>query len=191
MTPWQIGRAKSTGERDRSGDDGHSRDEVFTALSNRRRRHVIGYLKENGDDAAVRDIAEQVAAWENDLEIPDVTYKQRKRVYTALHQSHLPKLAEYGFIDYEPDRGLVSMTDGGRELDVYLEVVPENEILWSEYYVGLAVVCGLLVAAAWAGTTPFAAVSGYAYAVAFAALVGASGIVHRASMKRNRVGRPR
>jgi len=172
-----------------SGDaDGPSRDEVFTALSNRRRRNVITYLKEHGDGARVRDIAEQLAAWENGLEINEVTYKQRKRVYTALHQSHLPKLAESGFIDYEPDRGIVSQTEESRHLEMYLEVVSENEILWGEYYLGLAVVCGLLGGAAWIGTVPFASISGYAYAVLFAVLFGVSGIVHRTSTRRNRLG---
>ncbi|PHQ46892.1 hypothetical protein DJ68_04825 [Halorubrum sp. C3] len=182
MTPRLIGEGEST-----SGDDEPSRDEVFTALSNRRRRNVITYLKRAGDDARVRDIAEQLAAWENDLEIPEVTYKQRKRVYTALHQSHLPKLAASGFIEYESDRGLVSLTDESRQLEVYLEIVSDNEILWSEYYVGLAVVCGLLAAAAWVGTVPFGSVSGYAYALLFALLFGVSGLIHRTITRRNRV----
>jgi DNA-binding transcriptional ArsR family regulator len=175
-------------ERTASESDGPSRDEIFTALSNRRRRNVITYLKRHGDDARVRDIAEQLAAWENDLEINEVSYKQRKRVYTALHQSHLPKLSESGFIAYESDRGIVSLTEESRQLDVYLEIVAENDILWSEYYVGLAVVCGLLGGAAAIGTVPFAAVSGYVYAVLFAVLFGVSGLVHRTVTRRNRVG---
>ncbi|SFR32609.1 MULTISPECIES: DUF7344 domain-containing protein [Halorubrum] len=169
-------------------EDGPSRDEVFTALSNARRRNVIEYLNTNGSEARVRDIAEQLAAWENGVEIPEVTYKQRKRVYTALHQSHLPKLAASGFIDYESDRGLVSLTEESRQLEVYLEIVSDNEILWSEYYVGLAVVCGLLATAAWVGTVPFGAVSGYAYAVLFALVFAVSGLFHRSSTKRNRLG---
>ena len=168
--------------------DGPSRDEVFTALSNRRRRNVITYLKQHGDDARVRDIAEQLAAWENDLEINEVSYKQRKRVYTALHQSHLPKRAEGGFIEYESDRGLVSLTEQSHHLEMYLEVVSENDILWSEFYVGLAVVCGLLAGAAAIGTVPFAAVSGYTYAVLFAVLFGIAGLIHRTVTRRNRVG---
>lgn len=184
MLPQLTGRKEAA----TSEDDGLSRDEIFTALSNRRRRNVIAYLKQNGDDARVRDIAEQLAAWENDLEIVEVSYKQRKRVYTALHQSHLPKLASNGFIAYEPDRGLVSLTEGSKQLDVYLEVVPKNEILWSEYYVGLAVVCGLLGGAAAIGTVPFASVSGYAYAILFATCFGVSGLIHRTMTRRNRVG---
>lgn len=89
MTPQLIGEKEATN----NDADEPSRDEVFKALSNRRRRNVITYLKQHDDDARVRDISEQLAAWENDVEIPEVTYKQRKRVYTALHQSHLPKLA--------------------------------------------------------------------------------------------------
>ena len=184
MSP-QLSIQKETAS---SGEDGPSRDEVLTALSNRRRRNVITYLKENGDDARVRDIAEQLAAWENDREINEVTYKQRKRVYTALHQSHLPKLADSGFIEYEPDRGIVSLTEESRKLEVYLEVVSENEILWSEYYVGLAVVCGLLGGAAAIGTAPFASVSGYTYAILFAVLFAVSGVIHRTVTRRNRVG---
>lgn len=171
-----------------AGERTPTRDEVFSALSNRRRRHTIRYLKQADDDAKVRDIAEQLAAWENEVEIPEVTYKQRKRVYTALHQSHLPKLADSGFIEYESNRGLVSLTDEGRNLEVYLEVVSENEILWSEYYLGLAVVCGLLAGAAWIGTVPFASVSGYAYAGLFAAVFGISGVIHRTVAKRNQIG---
>ena len=183
MTPQLIKDGKAPTDAEKP-----SRDEVFTALSNRRRRNVITYLKQHGDGARVRDIAEQLAAWENDLEIPGVTYKQRKRVYTALHQSHLPKLAGSGFIDYEPNRGIVSLTEESHQLEVYLEIVSENEILWGEYYIGLAVVCGLLGGAAWIGTVPFASISGYAYTVLFAVLFGVSGIAHRMSMRRNQLG---
>lgn len=169
-------------------DDGPSRDEVFTALSNQRRRNVILYLNDHAGDARVRDIAEQLAAWENDLEIPEVTYKQRKRVYTALHQSHLPKLADSGFIAYERDRGLVSLTEESRQLEIYLEVVSKNEILWSEYYAGLALVYLLLVGAAWIGTPAFATVPGHTYATLFALLLLVSALVNRSVMRRNQVG---
>lgn len=184
MTP-QLSKLEMPSPAD---DDGPSRDEVFTALSNSRRRNVIKYLKANGSEARVRDIAEQLAAWENEVEIPAVTYKQRKRVYTALHQSHLPKLADSGFIDYQSNRGLVSLTEESRHLEVYLEIVSENEILWSEYYFGVAVVCGLLAVAAWIGTVPFGGLSGYAYAAAFSVVFGVSGLVHRTVTKRNRLG---
>ena len=55
-------------------------------MSKRGGRNVIKYRKTNGNEGGVRDIEEQLAAWENDVEIPAVTYKQRKRVYNAIHQ---------------------------------------------------------------------------------------------------------
>jgi DNA-binding transcriptional ArsR family regulator len=176
-------------EQDQQSDEaGPSRDEIFTALSNGRRRRVIKYLKQNAPEARVRDIAEQLAAWENDLEVSEVTYKQRKRVYTALHQSHLPKLAASGFIEYESDRGLVSLTDESRQLELYLEVVSENEILWSEFYLGLAVVCALAGAAAATGVPPFGSVSGYTYAILIAVAFSISSLIHRRLTRRNRLG---
>ncbi|WP_193309658.1 hypothetical protein [Halorubrum halophilum] len=176
-------------EQDQQSDEAEpSRDDIFTALSNARRRWVIKYLNQNAPEARVRDIAEQLAAWENDLEVSEVTYKQRKRVYTALHQSHLPKLAASGFIEYESDRGLVSLTDESRQLEVYLEIVSENEILWSEFYFGLAVVAALAGAAAAVGTVPFASVSGYTYAILTSVAFGVSSLVHRRMTRRNRLG---
>lgn len=185
MSIQRISQKKSGSD----GDGGPSRDEIFTALSNQRRRNVILYLKQNGDEggARVRDIAEQLAAWENDLEIYEVSYKQRKRVYTALHQSHLPKLADSGFISYESNRGLVALTAESRRLEMYLEVVSEDEILWSEYYLGLSVVCALAGAAAAVGTVPFASVSGYTYAILIAVAFGISSLIHRTRTLQNRV----
>ena len=182
MTPKLINREAA------SDDGGPSRDAVFIAMSNRRRRSVVSFLKQHGEDARVRDIAEQLAAWENDCELSELTYKQRKRVYTSLHQSHLPKLAESEFITYEPNRGIASLTKEGNQLEVYLEVVDKNEILWSDYYIGLAVMCGLLTFAAWTGTVPFVNFSGYTYATLFVVLLGVSGIVHRIVTRRNKVG---
>ena len=182
MTPELIGKEATNGDHDLS------RDVVFKVMSNQRRRSTISFLKQHGDNVRVRDIAEQLAAWENGCEISEVTYKQRKRVYTALHQSHLPKLAESEFIEYEPNRGIVSLTEEGKRLEVYLEVVEENEILWSDYYIGLAVVCGLLTGAAWIGTVPFANFSGYTYAALSVVLFGVSGIFHRIATRRNQVG---
>ncbi|ELZ39295.1 hypothetical protein C463_17153 [Halorubrum californiense DSM 19288] len=135
---------------------------------------------------SVNELSTLVAARETGERPPPT--RCRESVYTSVVQTHLPKLASSGFIDYESDRGLVSLTEESRQLEVYLEVVSENEILWGEYYAGLAVVCGLLAIAGWTGTAPFDTVSGYAYAAFFALLFGASGLAHRTSTKRNRLG---
>ncbi|WP_058365666.1 DUF7344 domain-containing protein [Haloparvum sedimenti] len=162
-----------------------SMDTVLKVLSNRRRRDTVRYLKEVDEQVPVRDIARQVAAWENDVETDAVTYDQRKRVYTSLHQSHLPRLAREGFIDYDRNRGTVSLTPDADDLQIYLEVVTGKDLLWSEYYLGLAVVAFLLVGAAAIGTPPFAALSGTVYGLLTAAVLGVSAIVHLLSTRKN------
>ena len=85
-----------------------SLDEVFTILSNSRRRHVVDLLAESGGETAFRALTDGVASREAD---GPVGYDQRKRVYVSLRQSHLPRLADAGVIEYDPDRGTIEATE--------------------------------------------------------------------------------
>lgn len=83
-------------------------DELFHALQNERRRRVLRYLLDNeGQQFEMRDIAEHVAALEQDTTPAQITSDERKRVYIALYQCHLPKLAEFGLVEYDQQRGHV------------------------------------------------------------------------------------
>ncbi|MFB6183725.1 MAG: hypothetical protein ABEI96_04145 [Haloarculaceae archaeon] len=133
------------------------RDELFNVLRNRRRRFAIHYLKYESTAMSVGQLATQVAAWENGISREEVTAKQRRRVYNALQQSHVPKLEEAGIVTAE--RGEVSLTDDAVASDLYLEVVPGEDVPWSKYYlllgtVGLAVLCGVWVDAGPLGLLP-------------------------------------
>ena len=46
---------------------------------------------------------EYVAAWENDTTVERIGSTERKRVYTALRQSHLDRMADAGIIEYDVD----------------------------------------------------------------------------------------
>jgi DNA-binding transcriptional ArsR family regulator len=155
-----------------------SKDDIFTVLSNERRRFVLRYLKDHEEAVQIRDLAQQVASWENDVPIEQLNYKQRKRVYTSLHQTHLPKLDDCGIVEYDRDRKTVALTDRIETLDIYLEVVPENDIPWSQYYLGLATVSLAVVAAAWLELFPFSLLPGIAYAGLVAGALGVSAAVH-------------
>ena len=86
-------------------------------LSNQRRRFAIHYLKQQGQaELTVTELAEQVAGWENDKKIEQLTQNERKRVRSALRQFHLPKMADSGMIEYHTTRGTVSLTETGRRL---------------------------------------------------------------------------
>ena len=163
---------------DQPEGDSLSIDDIFTVLSNERRRLVLRHLKATEGPVRVRDLSHQVAAWENGVAVEELNYKQRKRAYTSLHQTHLPKLNDCGIIAYDRDRGIVSLTDRVAELDFYLEVVNPNDIPWSQYYLGLAVVSLVLVAARWLGTFPFSALPELAYAGIVAGALAVSAAVH-------------
>lgn len=162
-------------------------DRAFETLSNPRRRQVLRYLRTQRGESPIllRALAEQIAAWENDIPIESVTYKQRKRVYTSLYQSHLPRLHKYGFIEYDANRGTIELTPEAEQLDIYLEIVPKGNITWSEIYLGLSGVAIAAVVALWFGAIPF--VSSWHMLVAFAVLFAGVSVVHTIQTGRNAV----
>jgi DNA-binding transcriptional ArsR family regulator len=134
------------------------RDELFHILRNRRRRFALHLLKHESSSVDVGELATQVAAWENDVSVEAVSSKQRRRVYNALQQTHVPKLEAAGVVEVE--RREVELTDRADELDIYLEVVPGADIPWSEYYLALGGVSLAVLIAVALGVGPFAALSG-------------------------------
>lgn len=130
------------------------KDDLYEVMANRRRRYTVHALEGTEEPMEIGDIAETVAAWENDVDPDRVSYDERKRVYTALQQSHLPKMDDDGIVSFDRNRGTVEMTELAEELRVYLEVVQGSEIPWSEYYLGLSAVCVALVVAAYLGVLP-------------------------------------
>lgn len=132
-----------------------STDEVFALLSNERRRHVLRFLSENGGETKLRELATTIAAEENGVEPVEVTYRQRKRLYTSLYQSHLPRMERSGVIRHDRNSGLVTLMPVADSFDAYLEVVGENEFTWSEFYFGLTGLFAAITLAYATGTSPF------------------------------------
>ncbi|WP_425600868.1 DUF7344 domain-containing protein [Halobaculum rubrum] len=135
---------------------GVSEDEIFDVLANPRRRHALHAIAGEEDRThELGDLSERVAAWENGIEVAEVSYDERKRVYTALQQSHLPRLDEAGLVEFDKDRGTVDATPALEDVEIYLDVVRGREIPWSEYYLGLSGVSAALLAAVWVNAFPF------------------------------------
>jgi putative lipase involved disintegration of autophagic bodies len=107
-----------------------SKDAAFHLLQNSRRRAVLRYLIDNDDDVySMREVTEQVAAWENDTTIAELTSNERQRVYIALYQSHLPKLNETNIIEYNRDRGTLAPTPLLFVLEPYLDKEHESVLI--------------------------------------------------------------
>lgn len=100
-----------------------SKDDAFHLLQNSRRRAVLRHLLANPDreQFRMRDVAEAVAAWENDTTPEHLASDQRQRVYIALYQSHLPKLDEEGIIEYNQPRGVVEPSPLLKVCEPFLE----------------------------------------------------------------------
>ncbi|WP_049972902.1 DUF7344 domain-containing protein [Haladaptatus cibarius] len=98
-----------------------SKDKIFHILQTQRRRHALRYLKEHDGAVEMRDLAEQVAAWENDTTLQALASDERQRVYIALYQSHLPKLDNEGIIEYNQSRGIVERGPLADQFDPYLD----------------------------------------------------------------------
>ena len=126
-----------------------SKDEIFHLLQNERRRMVLRYLRDTDGPVRMRDVAEQVAAWEHDTTVEELTSTQRQRVYIPLYQSHLSKLDEAGLIDYQQNRGIVERKPLADRVDQYLQLESTDDSMdeqqaesaeWEDYYIGATVV---------------------------------------------------
>jgi hypothetical protein len=123
-------------------------------LANRRRRYVLHYLQYRDDPVELGRLAEQVGAWEYDVDRDDLPADRRKNVYTALQQRHLPKLDDAGLVSFDSRGGTVAPTGALAEVDIYTEVVGDGEFPWNQYYLGLAGVTTALMLAVWADVEP-------------------------------------
>jgi len=151
--------------------------EVFDVLSNRRRRYAL-YALLRDETVTIGSLADQIAAWENGCTVNEVTSTERKRVYTALQQSHLPKLERTGLVNFDRDSGRVTPTDIADELDIYLEVVGEEQLSWDQYYLGLSAVSAAIVVAVWLNVPPFGSVPSLAWMTVIVVLFGVSAAIH-------------
>lgn len=133
-----------------------SPDLVFDILSNTRRRRALYYLRQNSGSATVQELAESIAAMENGVEVDELTRQQQKRVYVSLYQTHLPKLEEAGFSEYDDEQEEVRLLDRANEIDDYLTASEDSSYPWQIHYLALAVVGGLLFVLSAAGVAGFA-----------------------------------
>jgi len=120
--------------------------EIHDVLRNDRRRLAIKSLQDADDGAlSLRELAEQVAALETGESPPP--RDKRQSVYVSLQQTHLPKLEGLGIVEYDTEQKSVSLRNRIREIEVYMEVIPQYGLSWGEYYFALGLL-GLLTTVA-------------------------------------------
>lgn len=113
-----------------------SLDLVFEVLKNERRRRVLKYLREDPETASLSDLAEHIAAIENNKPETALSSQERKRVYVGLYQCHLPKMDDTDVIEFDGDRGTVDLGVNAEQLYPFLDVDDEQPRPWPKYYLG-------------------------------------------------------
>ena len=109
-------------------------------------------------------------------------------MYIALYQSHLSTLDGEGLVDYDEDEGTVTLTDAFAGSDLYIEVVPQESVPWSLFYLGLAAANAVVLGLAWGEVAPFDVLPGLGWAVVVLVTFGLSAFVQTYSNRRMRFG---
>lgn len=105
-------------------DHGEYMDDIFNVLSNTRRRRVLEMLRDaDGGELTISNLAEAIAAEENDKDAHLLDAQERKRVYIGLYQCHLGRMDNAGLIDWDKDRGTATLT-----VDEYHDVFDHIDI---------------------------------------------------------------
>lgn len=158
--------------------------DVLTIISNRRRRFILHHLQQSGPAATLGELSAQIAAWELDKPISLVSSAERKNVYNALAQTHVRRLREHGFIVKR--RGGIKLTPEAQAIRVQIDIVPDKDIPWSQYYLWLGAF-GLIASTALMFLAPdVIPVGGLGVFVAVSVLVSAA--AHRHYKRRMCIG---
>lgn len=157
---------------------------IYDILRNERRRRVLEHLDGRDDEVALGELAERLAATENDKPEAQLTSQERKRVYVGLYQSHLPRMDDAGAVEFDGDRGLIRSTELTASFVEHLPSTTTESTTrpWPSYYLALAAVATLLFTGDLAGLLPFAGSTSLIFAgvvIAMAALA----VVHAAAVR--------
>ena len=151
-----------------------SQCEIHGVLSNARRRAVLEYLGTTPRRVGVRELSEAIAAEESGQSPPP--RRVRESVYTALHQTHLPKLDDLGIVAYDRDASEIYLLGGARTVDRYRSPVTRLGLTWGEWYRALGVVGLTLVVASLASVPVVSAVEPLVFASGFLALFSVASV---------------
>ena len=171
-----------TAARLRRSRDPIPREEIFELLSNERRRGAIHYLKREHSEAPVEELVDAVVDWEQG------DRPSRASVYSSMVQTHLPRMAEVGVVEYDREANLVRPTAKLQEVQLYLEYSPRYDIPWAEFYLGFAAVSTALLTVVWLGIYPFDRLGGMTVATVVVACLFAAALVHVYQTHRHRLG---
>lgn len=103
----------------------------FELMRNDRRQLVVQIVDDHGDITA-RTLAERIAAIESGAEIHQVKRDNYKAVYNCLYQTHLEKLDNAGYVNYNERAKEITATDRTTQACRLLASIAATEVTDSE-----------------------------------------------------------
>lgn len=100
--------------------------ELLEILAHRRRRYALQCLRDYDTPLLLADLADEVAVREYDAPLTAIDAENVNRIYVSLYHTHVPKLVDYGYVQFDQERDSVSLADD-RESFERLRAVLETE----------------------------------------------------------------
>jgi DNA-binding transcriptional ArsR family regulator len=83
---------------------------LFEVLASPYRRFILEHLSPQ-EEVSVDDLAQQLATWEVYRAKADKTDEAYRRIQHVLFHIHLPKLEDDGLVEYDHERGTVTLRE--------------------------------------------------------------------------------
>lgn len=77
-----------------------SSEEVYKALADEQRRHLILYLIEQDTAVPLSQLAMELTSRSNDVPLTEVSSAEQEQMRLNLEHDHLPRLADYGLLSW-------------------------------------------------------------------------------------------
>lgn len=164
-----------------------SRSDLYSILGNKRRRDTLKVLRHGDTPVELDELIDRVAAIEYDKPIPEVTANERKRVQSAVKQSHLPKIEASGLIVQDPIEGTVQSTESLDELDIYLKVAGKRGLPSSAIYLLLSVIGAAVMSGLVLDVEPMGILPDTVWATLVVGMFGVTALVHLYYIRQMRV----
>ena len=86
-----------------------SQDVALSLLSHQRRRSLLAVLRYYDEPLTLSDVARAIAVREETAALSELDEAYVDKIEMDLHHRHLPKLAEHGMIEYDPEERTVAL----------------------------------------------------------------------------------
>lgn len=144
-------------------------EQVFDVLRNERRRLILVHMADDEGPYTIGELAEHVAAHENDKPVVQLSSDERKRAYVGLYQAHLPKMDAMDIVEFNKSRGRIELGPNYGRVEPYLQgrTTEFDGDCWPRRYLGLSVAAAVLVTLAGLGGATMAWFAATAVVVGF------------------------